>query len=159
MIDYLFISLIIVILFILYYECLYHNQYPEYFTINRKLLELKLANTPKEREIGLMYRKKPLKSNHIIQGMIFDYKGMGKRSLWMKNTYIPLDMIFLNSNYMIIGIIQNAQPHDISSHTINRNAHYVIEINGGTIQKLKKENIKIKDVFNKKNIVLVDSLD
>ena len=81
-----------------------------------------------------------LSSRFIL--LIFADEHLGSPGLSGIKTFFPptkFERWFIeNCQMKIIGIIQNAQPHDISSHTINRNAHYVIEINGGTIQKLSE---------------------
>lgn len=55
---------------------------------------------------GLMFRKDSLKPNH---GMLF-HTGRKYNSFWMKNTYIPLDVIFLDETFKIIGFVENNQP-------------------------------------------------
>ena len=87
---------------------------------------------------GLMYVKKPLYSRY---GMLFD---MGEKynSMWMKNTYIPLDVIFLDKNMNIIGYKENNQPHSLKSISINKPSKYVLEMNAGSV---KKFNLKRGD--------------
>ena len=85
---------------------------------------------------GLMYVKNPLNSRY---GMLFDM-GYKVNSMWMKNTFIPLDIIFLDKNMNIIGFKENNQPHSLKSISINKLSKYVLEMNGGTVKKfnLKK---------------------
>ena len=85
---------------------------------------------------GLMYVKEPLHSRY---GMLFDM-GYKVNSMWMKNTFIPLDVIFLDKNMNIIGFKENNQPHSIKSISINKPSKYVLEMNAGTV---KKFNLKI----------------
>jgi len=85
---------------------------------------------------GLMYVKKPLYSRY---GMLFD---MGEKynSMWMKNTYIPLDVIFLDKNMNIIGYKENNEPHSLKSISINKPSKYVLEMNAGSVNNF---NLKI----------------
>ena len=85
---------------------------------------------------GLMYVKEPL---HTRYGMLFDM-GYKVNSLWMKNTFIPLDVIFLDKNMNIIGFKENNQPHSLKSIMINKPSKYVLEMNAGTVKNfnLKK---------------------
>ena len=85
---------------------------------------------------GLMYVKEPLHSRY---GMLFDM-GYKVNSMWMKNTFIPLDVIFLDKNMNIIGFKENNQPHSLKSISINKPSKYVLEMNDGTV---KKFNLKI----------------
>lgn len=87
---------------------------------------------------GLMYVKKPLNSRY---GMLFDM-GYKVNSMWMKNTFIPLDVIFLDKNMNIIGYKENNQPHSLKSISINKPSKYVLEMNGGSV---KKFNLKLGD--------------
>ena len=87
---------------------------------------------------GLMYVKNPL---HPRYGMLFDM-GYKVNSMWMKNTFIPLDIIFLDKNMNIIGYKENNQPHSLKSISINKPSKYVLEMNGGTV---KKFNLKRGD--------------
>ncbi len=70
------------------------------------VLKLEVADTEPERLNGLMGRKS-LPEN---TGMIFDFEEAGYYSMWMKNTLIPLDMLFLNDNGMVIALAPNRQP-------------------------------------------------
>jgi uncharacterized membrane protein (UPF0127 family) len=118
--------------------------------------ELVLVDTPKKMETGLMYRSKPLyERQHIIQGMLFDYKKMGKRSMWMKNTIIPLDMIFMDNNMRVVGIIKNAEPYSTTSRTIENVARYVLELNGNTSSRL---GLSIGDTISSDKITLINEL-
>jgi len=79
---------------------------------------------------GLMYVKNPLNSRY---GMLFDM-GYKVNSMWMKNTFIPLDIIFLDKNMNIIGFKENNQPHSLKSISINKPSKYVLEMNGDTVR-------------------------
>ena len=93
---------------------------------------------------GLMYIKKPLNRYY---GMLFDMSSKKKNhSMWMKNTYIPLDIIFLDENMRILGYKENNQPHSLKSITINKPSRYVLEMNGGSV-KLNNLNIGDKIYF------------
>ncbi|MFB6182833.1 MAG: DUF192 domain-containing protein, partial [Candidatus Nanohaloarchaea archaeon] len=79
-----------------------------YFISNNKTLgkiTLEIADTREERKKGLMFRKS-LKNNH---GMLFIFNKSANRTFWMKNTYIPLNIIFINENLTIVKIV-NAEP-------------------------------------------------
>jgi len=87
---------------------------------------------------GLMYEKKPLWNNN---GMLFDMAPNPKNhSMWMKNTYIPLDIIFLDENMKIVGFKENNLPHSLKQISINKPSRYVLEMNAGSV---KKKNSKI----------------
>ena len=79
---------------------------------------------------GLMYVKKPLNSRY---GMLFDM-GYKVNSMWMKNTFIPLDIIFLDKNMNIIGFKENNLPQSLKSISINKPSKYVLEMNGDTVR-------------------------
>ena len=87
---------------------------------------------------GLMDVRKPLWNSN---GMLFDM-GHKNNSMWMKNTYIPLDIIFLDENMNIIGYKENNQPHSLKSISINEPSKYVLEMNGGSV---KRNNLKVGD--------------
>ncbi len=107
---------------------------------------LKVAATPRERERGLMHVR-AIKEN---EGMLFVYDEDIVMYFWMKNTYIPLDIVFLNNKFIVIGGIQNMLPvggqnindDDIPRYTIGRKARYAVELPSFSI---KKHGIKVGD--------------
>jgi uncharacterized protein len=118
----------------LYYVFL---NYKEYYSINKLNLNLVKANNNQKRNHGLMYRKEQLQNN---EGMLFIYSKPQIIKMWMKNTYIPLDLLFLDNNMKVIEYKENLIPHDVKTNYISKNKYkYAIEINGGSI---KKNNIK-----------------
>jgi uncharacterized protein len=86
-----------------------------------------LAVTPEEHERGLMYRK----SLAPDAAMLFVFQRDDVRFFWMKNTYIPLDMVFVNSRLEVTGIYRSAKPLDEKTVTSWSPAMYVLEINSG----------------------------
>ena len=89
---------------------------------------------------GLMYVKKPLWDNY---GMLFDMSEKPKiNSMWMKNTFIPLDVIFLDKDMNIVGYKENNQPHSLKQIRINKPSRYVLEMNAGSVED---NNLKIND--------------
>ena len=104
---------------------------------------VEVAKTIEERRSGLMYRKKLLNN----EGMLFIFPRERIIQLWMKNTYIPLDVIFISENKVIVDIKKNMER---LSETIVRSkvkSRYALEFNAGLINKL---DIRIGDkvVFN-----------
>lgn len=94
-------------------------------------LKLEQATTPLTRNLGLMWRRQ-LQDN---QGMLFSFDHEIIQSFWMKNTHIPLDIIFLDSAYQIINIHKNAAPHDTSKIVSKKPSKYVIELAAGSTEK------------------------
>jgi len=128
-------KLIIVFLFLLLIIRLYIIR-EKYTTIHI----LKHLKTPKETAKGLMFVKKPLPKN---SGYLFE----NPSNFWMKNTYIPLDIIFINKDkdkYKIVGYLENMVPRSLESRGIQTKSNYAIEVNAGTIKHL---NLKIGDII------------
>lgn len=98
----------------------------------------KIASNDKEKIKGLMHRKEKLKYN---EGMLFpmEYKN---NSMWMKNTYIPLDVIFLDDNMRILGYVLDTVPLSLESISINKKSNNVLEMNAGSVGNF---NMKIGD--------------
>lgn len=94
-------------------------------------LDIEIADTAYDVETGLMYRS----SMKDGQGMLFVFPTMRQRSFYMKNTEIPLDLIFLDNNNFIVSFQENAQPLDESSLPSQVPAQYVLEINAGLAEK------------------------
>ena len=85
-----------------------------------------------DKKLGLMHRKDKLKKNH---GLLFDYNRYGVFTFWMKDTYIPLEVICLDHNYKVVGVIENLKPKSKESRTLDRPFRYAIEVNKGTSKK------------------------
>ncbi|MCK0177838.1 DUF192 domain-containing protein [Flavobacteriaceae bacterium S0862] len=107
---------------------------------------IEIADNEYETQTGLMDRKSMKDTN----AMLFIFPDMQLRSFYMKNTLIPLDIIYLDNNYTIVSIQENAKPLDEASLSSGSPAQYVLEINGGLSQQLK---IKVGDKmsFTKSN--------
>jgi uncharacterized membrane protein (UPF0127 family) len=88
---------------------------------------LELALTPQEQERGLMFRK----SLDADAGMLFVSKFEGPHVFWMKNTLIPLDMIFIDDSGRIVGIVERAEPLTLVNRDVGVPSRYVLEVNGG----------------------------
>lgn len=104
-------------------------------------LNIQIANSPYERETGLMYRTN-MKKN---QGMLFIFDKESVLTFYMKNTYISLDLIFINGKREIISIYKNAKPNDLSSISSKLPSKYVLEVIQGVSDNL---NLKIGDRIN-----------
>jgi len=100
---------------------------------------VELAQTAKQRQVGLMFRQH-LEEN---SGMLFIFEQEKVHKFWMKDTYIPLDMIFINTDGEIVGIVENAQPQTLTPRFVNSPSRYVLEINAGLA---KKYGINKKDM-------------
>jgi uncharacterized protein len=89
--------------------------------------KVELAVTAAEHERGLMFRE------HMEPdaGMLFISESPRQQVFWMKNTLIPLDMIFIGADWRIAGIVENAEPKTLTSRDVGVPSQYVLEINGG----------------------------
>ena len=116
------IVILIIIIYVLY----------KYFMTETRVHKIygKVAKNNKELQNGLMFKRDRLKNN---EGMLFPmtYK---INSMWMKNTYIPLDIIFLDDNMKILGYIEDTVPLSLESISINKKSHNVLEMNSGSVR-------------------------
>lgn len=95
-----------------------------------------VASTEQERSRGLMF----VKELPTHQGMLFVFPSETKQGFWMKNTYIPLDIIFIDSQRKVVGIVDSARPLTTKQREIDRPSRYVLELNGGVA---KQQNITV----------------
>ncbi len=95
--------------------------------------ETEVADTPYKRETGLMYRKQ-MNDN---QSMYFVFPGEELRYFYMKNTFIPLDIIFIDAGNRIVSIVKNAHPLDETTLGSGKPAKYVLEVKAGMADKLQ----------------------
>ena len=98
--------------------------------INGNILNIEIAETEKQRNTGLMNRKTLDKNS----GMLFVFESDRKLSFWMKNTYIPLSIAFINSDG-IIKEIRNMEPLSFESIVSKNNVRYALEVNRGYFQE------------------------
>jgi uncharacterized membrane protein (UPF0127 family) len=88
---------------------------------------VELADNPTSRERGLMYRT----SMPEDQGMLFSWSEESPRAFWMRNTCIPLDMLFIAEDLTILGIVEQVPPMNEVSRGIPCPAAHVLELNAG----------------------------
>jgi uncharacterized membrane protein (UPF0127 family) len=93
---------------------------------------IELALSDAQMEQGLMFRPS-MPADH---GMLFDFKAPTKVMMWMKNTIMPLDMLFLDEHGRVIDIHEHAVPYSTDVIAATTPARYVIELNGGTAARL-----------------------
>jgi hypothetical protein len=99
-------------------------------TINGSTLTVEVAATPQARETGLMNRFS-LQTDH---GMLFVFEAPQPLAFWMKNTYIPLSIAFVDRNGRILNI-EDMRPQDESTHWSNGQALFAIEMRQGWFAK------------------------
>ena len=96
-----------------------------------KVFSVEMATTEEEKTTGLMYRK------HLPdgQGMLFDFSPAQQVSMWMKNTYISLDMIFIGPDGRVLRIAENTEPLSTRIIPSRGLAKGVLEVIAGTARK------------------------
>jgi len=99
---------------------------------------VELAITDRQQQQGLMFRRTLAPD----AGMLFDYVTPTRITMWMKNTLIPLDMIFIGADGKIVDIAERAVPQSETIIPSKVPARAVLELNGGTAQRL---GIKVGD--------------
>ena len=93
---------------------------------------VQVADTEETRETGLMFvRRMP-----ADRGMVFKFPQAGEQAFWMRNTLIPLDIIYVGPNGRIVSIAKRAKPQDETPLPSHGAANGVLEINGGLADKL-----------------------
>ena len=114
---------------------------PDYAVIEIKLtptrqrapisFTVKVAETERQRRHGLMF------VSHLPErhGMLFVFESEAPRQFWMKNTQIPLDMLFFDSAGRLVNMIHAAVPFSLTRRNSNGPARYVLELNGGAAAK------------------------
>lgn len=105
----------------------------EEIMFGQNTLKVEIADTDSSRAKGLMMRTF-LPDGH---GMLFVWPEEAPRTMWMKDTFIPLDMIFMDGQGKIVAIIPNAVPHDLSPLAGDRPARYVLEVPAGYAARLQ----------------------
>ena len=90
-------------------------------------IDVELAETDYEKQTGLMYRE----SLGSDQGMLFVYDSERIRNFYMKNTYIPLDILYYDTDSTLVSIQKNATPRDETNLPSDGPAQFVLEINAG----------------------------
>jgi uncharacterized protein len=88
---------------------------------------VEVVDDPHERARGLMYRPSLLPD----WGMLFVYPDERPLSFWMQNTFIPLDMVFLDGSGVVVGVVENAEPLTTTSRSVPGQSQFVVELNGG----------------------------
>ncbi len=93
---------------------------------------VELATTNPQREQGLMFRKSMAPEN----GMLFDFGTDREVTMWMRNTLIPLDMVFISKAGKVTHVSANAVPHSEDIISSRGPVRYVLELNGGAAKRL-----------------------
>jgi len=122
--------LLLFILFISYYFISKGTIHKIYGSVARDNEELKK---------GLMFRKQKLNNK---EGMLFIMRQNYDNSVWMKNTYISLDVIFLDKSMKVVGYKTNTTPLSTKTVKINQPSSYILEMNANSVDQL---NINIGD--------------
>ncbi|MCA9672094.1 MAG: DUF192 domain-containing protein [Myxococcales bacterium] len=92
---------------------------------------VEVARTDTQVQRGLMFRK----ALGDTAGMLFIFERDREHSFWMKNTYVALDMIFIDKDLSVIGVVHNAEPMTTVSRTVGKPSRYVLEVNATFAKK------------------------
>ena len=142
MMHFKFIYLVFNFFLVSFYT--FSNEKIEVSIYNKNItFNVEVAKTIEERRTGLMYRKKLLNN----EGMLFIFPREKIIQLWMKNTYIPLDVIFISENKVIVDIKKNMEKLSETIVKSKVKSRYALEFNAGLINKLDIE-IGDKVLFN-----------
>ncbi|SDF14223.1 MULTISPECIES: DUF192 domain-containing protein [Thalassobaculum] len=94
--------------------------------------QVEIADSPDERARGLMFRKELAED----RGMLFLFPRRERIAMWMRNTEIPLDMLFISDDGRVTQIHERAVPHSEAVISSRRRVRYVLELPGGTADRL-----------------------
>jgi uncharacterized protein len=96
-----------------------------------RTIDIEKADNDMERQFGMMYRK----SMPDTEGMLFLFDKAGPQSFWMRNTYISLDIMFVDAENRILNIHHNTRPQSDNSLPSTGDAQFVVEVPGGFSDK------------------------
>lgn len=91
------------------------------------VVAVEVARTDAERALGLMNRRALAPD----AGMLFVFTESDDHVFWMKNTLIPLDMIFVGEDGRVVGVVERAEPMTVTPRGVGEPSRYVLEVNGG----------------------------
>jgi uncharacterized membrane protein (UPF0127 family) len=97
-----------------------------------KALKIEFADTESKRQFGMMYRKQMDPET----GMLFLMEYKRPQSFYMRNTYVPLDIIYIDDDFTVVSIQRNAEPLNTKSLPSEGPALYVLEVFGGEAEKI-----------------------
>lgn len=110
-------------------------------SIKNRKIEVEIAKTPEERNLGLMYREVLPENN----GMLFIFEENGIYPFWMKNTKIPLSIAFISESRTIIDILEMVPNQEVIRYAPEYPFRYALEMNQGWFLK---NSINIGDTIN-----------
>jgi hypothetical protein len=96
------------------------------------VFDVYLAMTRAQQMQGLMF----VRDLPEMSGMLFAYREARTLSMWMKNTYIPLDILFIRADGTVSSIARHTEPHSLQSISATEKLNYVLELNAGITEKL-----------------------
>jgi uncharacterized membrane protein (UPF0127 family) len=108
-------------------------------------VDVEVVDTPEGRQRGLMNRA----SIADNAGMLFLFPREQQLSFWMKNTLIPLDIIFIRADYSVLGIVENAEPMTEQNRFVSGSSQFVLEVVGGWATRhgiISGSRVKFDDV-------------
>jgi len=94
-------------------------------------VNVEVATTPMQHQYGLMF----VTALGGDEGMLFVFKANAMRSFWMKNTLIPLDMLFFDDKGLLVNVFENVPPQTLDSRRSTAPARYVLEMKGGSVAR------------------------
>jgi len=100
---------------------------------SRHTFDIYLALDNKQQRRGLMF----VRDLPELTGMLFVYEDAGVRSMWMKNTYIPLDIVFARADGTVSSVIHDSVPLSLDSLRAEEPVNYVLELNAGVARRFK----------------------
>ncbi len=110
--------------------------------------DVELADDDAERSRGLMFRRELADT----AGMLFDFEREQPVGMWMKNTYIPLDMLFIDRRGRVVYIARQTEPHSLKTISARRPVRAVLEVRGGLTEerRIKRGDTIVHPVFSKR---------
>lgn len=99
----------------------------------RHEFRIEVARRPRQQAQGLMFRRRMAAD----AGMLFLYRNSQPASMWMKNTFIPLDLLYIDRTGKIVGFHQRAVPQSLEVITSKQPVSAVLEVNAGTVSRLQ----------------------
>lgn len=108
---------------------------------------MEVADTEEKRNRGLMFRRYLSPTD----AMLFVFDRVDFHKFWMKNTFIPLDLIFLDDNFNVVGTIENLVPFSEQLVGIDVPSRYALEVTAGTVKKFGIKNNAIARIRMRDN--------